>query len=98
MNLFFDAHRTGTLTVVNDTEYQINFFAACKAQATEKVIFDPPQSDNKSLLEYLNKNALIFEQQEVDKDAKLIALSTCQSAESNERMIVFGTLSPQIQD
>ena len=90
---FFDAHKTGSLIVANDTEYQITFFAACKAQATEKIIFDPPESDNPSRLEYLSKNALIFYPQEVDASSKLIALSTCQSAESNERMIVFGTLN-----
>ena len=92
---FFDSHRTGLLTVVNGTEYQITFFAACKAQATEKVVFDPPESDNKSLLEYLKKNALIYYPQGVDAGSKLIALSTCQSAENNERMIVFGVLTPQ---
>ena len=89
---FFDEHRTGSLTVVNGKEYRIEFFAACKAQATEAVIFDPPESDNSSLLEYLEKNALIYYPQDVDADDKLTALSTCQSAESNERMIVFGTL------
>ena len=94
---FFDAHKTGSLNVVNGEEYHIKFFAACKAQATEKVIFDPPQSDKKSLLDYLSKNALNDEPQEVDTGAKLIALSTCQSAESNERMIVFGVLTPQSQ-
>ena len=90
---YFDAHKTGTLTVIKGAEYKITFFASCKAQATEKVIFDPPQSDKKSLLDYLSKNALNDEPQEVDTGAKLIALSTCQSAESNERMIVFGTLN-----
>lgn len=94
---FFDAHKTGSLNVVNGEEYHIKFFAVCKAQATEKVIFDPPQSDKKSLLDYLSKNALNDEPQEVDTGAKLIALSTCQSAESNERMIVFGVLTPQSQ-
>ena len=91
--IFLEKHKTGSLTVVDGDEYQITFFAACKAQATEKIIFDPPESDNPSRLEYLSKNALIYYPQEVDASSKLIALSTCQSAESNERMIVFGTLS-----
>ena len=90
---FFDAHKTGTLTVIKGAEYKITFFASCKAQATEKVIFDPPESDNLSLLEYLGKHSLVYYPQEVDASSKLIALSTCQSAESNERMIVFGTLN-----
>ena len=90
---YFDAHRTGSLTVVNGEEYHIKFFAVCKAQATEKVIFDPPKSNNQALLEYLNKHAVIYDPRGVSAGSKLIALSTCQSAESYERMIVFGTLN-----
>ena len=90
---YFDAHKTGTLTVIKGAEYKITFFASCKAQATEKIIFDPPESDNLSLLEYLNKHSLVYYPQEVNAGSRLIALSTCQSAESNERMIVFGTLN-----
>ena len=94
---YFDAHRTGSLTVVNGEEYHIKFFAVCKAQATEKVIFDPPESSNQALLEYLNKHAVIYDPRGVSAGSKLIALSTCQSAESNERMIVFGVLTLQDQ-
>ena len=94
---YFDAHRTGSLTVVNGEEYHIKFFAVCKAQATEKVIFDPPKSNNQALLEYLNKHAVIYDPRGVSASSKLIALSTCQSAESNERMIVFGVLTLQDQ-
>ena len=94
---YFDAHRTGSLTVVNGEEYHIKFFAVCKAQATEKVIFDPPESNNQALLDYLNEHAFIYDPSGVDAGLKLIALSTCQSAESNERMIVFGVLTPQDQ-
>ena len=94
---YFDAHRTGSLTVVNGEEYHIKFFAVCKAQATEKVIFDPPKSNNQALLEYLNKHAVIYDPRGVSAGSKLIALSTCQSAESNERMIVFGVLTLQDQ-
>ena len=90
---YFEAHRTGLLTVTNGDEYNIRFFAACKAQATEKVIFDPPKSNNQALLDYLNEHAFIYDPSEVSAGLKLIALSTCQSAESHERMIVFGVLT-----
>ena len=90
---FFDAHKTGTLTVIKGAEYKITFFAACKAQATEKVIFDPTESNNQALLAYLKKHAIIYDPHGVSASSKLIALSTCQSAESYERMIVFGTLN-----
>ena len=70
-------------------------YGAMFGSATEKVIFDPPESNNQALLEYLNDHALIYDPSGVGAGLKLIALSTCQSAESNERMIVFGVLTPQ---
>ena len=90
---YFDAHKTGSLIVIKGAEYKITFFASCKAQATEKVIFDPTESNNQALLAYLKKHAIIYDPRGVSAGSKLIALSTCQSAESYERMIVFGTLN-----
>ncbi len=92
---YLDSHNTGVLTVIDQKEYEITFFASCKAQANEKVIFDPSASDNRSLLDYLEKYSLVYYPQKVSADSKLIALSTCQSAENNERIIVFGTLIPK---
>jgi sortase B len=91
---YFDQHRTGTLTTVSGKNYNIRFFAACKADATEKTVFDPPDSTNETLLQYLKQHAAIFEPQGVDAQSRILALSTCQSAENVERMIVFGILIP----
>ncbi len=90
---YFDSHRTGRLTVINGTEYRIRFFASCKAPATETLIFDPSETDKGALLSYLERNALVYDPEKVSVEAKVIALSTCQSAESYERIIVFGTLT-----
>ncbi len=89
---YFDSHNKGKLTVINGKEYKITFFASCKAQANEKIIFDPSESDNVALLDYLDKYAIVYYPQYVDSGSKLVALSTCQSADTNERIIVFGTL------
>ena len=88
---YFSAHRTGTLVTVGGEEYTINFFAAVKAPGDEEIIFDPPLTTNEKLLDYLEQNAAIYE--EPQEKGRFIALSTCQSAENIERMIVFGTLS-----
>ena len=90
---YFSAHRTGTLTTVGGVEYHITFFAALKAPADESTIFDPPETTNEKLLDYLKKHAVIFE--EPQDRTHFIALSTCQSAENIERMLVFGALSPR---
>ncbi len=91
---YFDQHRTGTLTTASGQDYNLRFFAACKAYATEKTVFDPPDTTNEQLLQFIQKNAAIYEPQGVNADSRILALSTCQSAENVERMIVFGILIP----
>ena len=88
---YFSTHRTGTLITVGGEEYKINFFAAAKAPGDEEIIFDPPTTTNEKLLNFIKKNAAIYE--EPQDQGHIIALSTCQSAENIERMLVFGILS-----
>ena len=90
---FFNTHRAGSLITTAGEEYEIVFFAVCKANADNKVIFNPQNTNKNLLLTYLEQNATIFEQPQ--KNFKLIALSTCQSAENIERIIVFGILKPK---
>ena len=90
---YFDLHRSGTLITSDGTGYSITFFACCKAPANETVVFDPPESNNSDLLKYIEANAAIYYPDEVDPDSVILALSTCQSAETIERLIVFGVLT-----
>ena len=90
---FFNEHKKGTLITVGGKGFQIDFFACIKAPANEEIIFNPVRSKTKSLLDFLEKNAEIYEQPPGSGE-HIIALSTCQSAETIERMIVFGTLTP----
>ncbi len=89
---YFDAHRTGTLVTIGGGSYTIELFASCKADATESLIFDPPKSTNRELFNYLETHAAIYEPQRVMESSRILALSTCQSADTIERMIVFGVL------
>ena len=91
---FFDQHRTGTLITTSGQDYTLRLFASCKANATEKTVFDPPESTNEQLLQYLKKHAAVFEPQGVDAHSRILAMTTCQSAENIERMAVFGILTP----
>lgn len=90
---FFDAHRTGSLITVSGKNYSIGFFASCKVNANEKTVFDPPESSTQKVLDFLKQNAAIYEPQSVTEGAPILALSTCQSAENIERMVVFGVLN-----
>lgn len=88
---YFSAHRTGKLITVGGEEYNIRFFSSIKAPGDEKIIFDPPSTTIEKLLGYLKTNAAVYEEPQAPE--RVIALSTCQSAENTDRMIVFGVLS-----
>ena len=90
---YFDTHRTGTLITVSGKSYKIELFAACKAQATDKIIFSPTETGNEELLDYIDKKSAVFYPGTAGSQSKIIGLSTCQSAESYERIIVFGVLT-----
>ena len=83
---YFDAHRTGTLTVADQT-YMIRFFACVEADATVKEIFSPTETDG--TLAYVLEHAAILREHD---DGPLIALSTCKFPQTMDRIIVFGVL------
>ena len=91
---YFRSHRTGTLQCATGQDYEILFFACCKAPANEKLIFDPPASERTALLAYLAEHAAIWHPEDLPPDSPILALSTCQSAETIERLILFGALRP----
>ena len=89
---YFDSHRTGQLITVGGKAYKIRFFAAIKVLATDELVFRPNYTSPESLLDMLADSAMIYEPPDVKGDLKLIALSTCQSADTIDRMVVFGTM------
>ena len=89
---FFDSHRTGQLITVGGKLYKIRFFAVVKVLATDELVFRPNYTSPESLLEMLQKSAMIYEPPDMKDDLKLIALSTCQAADTIDRMVVFGTM------
>lgn len=89
---FFDSHRTGKLITVGGKQYDIRFFAAAMVQATDPLVFRPNDTKAAVLIERLSGSSLIYEPPEMKGDLKVIALSTCQAADTVDRMVVFGVM------
>ncbi|MBR0413473.1 MAG: class B sortase [Clostridia bacterium] len=89
---FFDTHTTGTLITVAGGNYKITFFACGTALATDKIVFNTDVENNAALLRQLKREAFIYKDTVADAGAHIIALSTCQSAQNVERLILFGIL------
>ena len=90
---YFDSHRTGRLITVGGTSYDIRFFAAAVVQATDPLVFHPMNATPEALVDKLSRSAVIFEPPETQDNLKLIALSTCQSADTIDRMVLFGEMT-----
>lgn len=89
---YFDSHRTGQLITVGGKAYDIRFFAAAMVQATDDLVFRPMYTKPAELLKALSGYAMIYEPPDMKDDLKLIALSTCQAADTIDRMVLFGTM------
>ena len=81
---YLDSHSTGTLEIGRNAEkvYKLRFFAAFRASAKDKAIFDFEDG----LADLIEKNAHVS----VETDKKILALSTCTEGDSVSRIVVFG--------
>lgn len=87
---FFETHRLGTLKTVSGKEYELKTFAFLTTDASEEAIFDT--STNVSPFRYASQIADIY-REDVDKDARVIALTTCKSPTSTLRTVILATIN-----
>lgn len=87
------AHRTGVITTVADESYAIRIFASMKSEANDMIVFDPTACTVSELLAYVRGHADVYSAEDADANKRILALSTCTSADSLERTVVFGTLA-----
>lgn len=90
---YLNAHQTGVLMTNAGLQYRLAVFACCKTLASEELIFNPTETDRNDLLRYLEENAAVFLSRNYDPNGFILALSTCQGADSIERLVVFCALS-----
>ena len=90
---YFDAHRTGTLASPGGT-YDIMIWAVVRTDAYEAEIYTVGQRDLADVIQYAADHADIYDASAVSGAEKIIALSTCASAQTNGRLVVLGVLKP----
>ena len=84
---YFDAHRDGLLLTADGGRYTLRLFAACLADAAEGRIFAP--TENEGPMELIRAEHEVWYEPE---EGPVLALSTCRSAETSARIVVFGVL------
>lgn len=86
---YLKSHKDGTLIVGRDGGkiYKLRPYASMRADAKNKTIFDPDQSEG--IRRYITENAEFFMDYPELADKKILGLSTCAEGDSTERILVF---------
>lgn len=91
---YFKEHKTGALFLLDDT-YKITLFACVETQEFNNKIYNPTVQgkDNlDTLLKYIKDEAVQYRDIPLNHDDKIIGISTCAEAGTNERVVLFGRL------
>ena len=91
---YFQEHKTGALFLLDDT-YKITLFACVETQEFDNKIYNPIVQDKDNLdtlLKYIKDEAVQYRDISLNHDDKIIGLSTCAEAGTNERVVLFGRL------
>lgn len=90
---FFRDHKEGTLMVGGKTQ-DLYVFAVVETTADEELIFSPDSSVKSELITYIEDTATYYDDQADVNEDRIVALSTCSSDGSMERLVVFATIEP----
>ena len=90
---YMDTHTSGEL-IVGDVTYEIMFFAALEAPATQELIFNPTEYLVEDILKYVKEHAQSYEND--PKEGTVVALSTCKYPDSANRVLLFGYMKEKM--
>ena len=88
---YFNTYSIGTL-VCGDTLYDLTVFAVVNTDAYEPIIYSTGNRDLADIAEYVRDNNIHLNDQEMDEADKILAFSTCASAETNGRLVVLASM------
>lgn len=94
---FFEAHRRGRLALL-DENYTIEVFACAPVDAYDETIYIDPRSSNDptvyaTVLGHIRNISVVYDESvQVGTTDKIVALSTCTTAATNGRVVLFGKL------
>ena len=93
---FLEKTRTGTFTFPDGRMLKITFFACVKTKEGNSRIFDPRMVKNnwneEGFLPSLLENSL-YKKEEIEPGDRILVLSTCETADTEDRIVVFGKVS-----
>lgn len=88
---YFDEHREGML-VTEDNVYDLQIFAVIHTDAYDNMIYTVGNRDLNDLLTYIRYNHIQLDESVTENATQIVAFSTCESAETNGRLVVFAVM------
>lgn len=92
---FFDENKSGDL-ITEEKKYKFEIFAVVRADGYDEHIFNPTATRNyeeaKDLIEYIKTKKIHYRQVDLKENHRIVALSTCQTSNTNSRLILFGLI------
>ncbi len=88
---YFSAHKDGML-IAGKVIYDLEVFAVITTDAYEEAVYTVGNRDLASLIAYIKDHAVLFDE-EAANASKIIAFSTCESTETNGRLVVFAKMT-----
>ena len=85
---YFDSHRKGVL-VTKDGTYDLRVFAVTNTDAYNSTVYSVGNRDLAGLIAYIRENNVRFDEASARGAKRILALSTCEDAETNGRLVVF---------
>ncbi|MBR3335239.1 MAG: class B sortase [Clostridia bacterium] len=101
---YFDTHRTATIVAANGAVYDITFFGLASTDAYENQIYSVGNRAAEVVRFLggsreedigLGTKLIQYSQDAAKGSKKIIALSTCASADTNGRLVLFGRMTPR---
>jgi sortase B len=93
---YFQSHTSGTVCTLEHT-YYVQWFACLETTAYDEYVYDPTvytdEASLSALLTYLKSSATQYRDIGVSVSNRLVALTTCATAITNGRVVLFGVLS-----
>ena len=92
---YFDAHREGVL-VAGTEVYDLTTFAVVRTNAYEARVYNVAGKSAADILSFIESASPVVWRAGVANDSsKILALSTCASADTDGRLVVFAVMTPR---
>ena len=95
---YLKTHKTGVI-VTGDQVFDLEIFAVVLTDAYAAALYSPGGDQMADVLEFIREGigggTIYFDSASAESASRIVALSTCESAQTNGRLVVFAKMDPR---